>query len=42
MYANAARDAAQPTDYYADAATLLQRLKRDIDAKARVFARISK
>jgi tripartite-type tricarboxylate transporter receptor subunit TctC len=42
MYANAARDAAQPTDYYADAATLSQRLKRDIDAKARVFVRISK
>ena len=42
MYANAARDAAQPTDYYADAATLSQRLKRDIDAKARVFARIAK
>jgi tripartite-type tricarboxylate transporter receptor subunit TctC len=42
MYANAARDAAQPEDYYADAATLSQRLKRDIDAKARVFARIPK
>jgi tripartite-type tricarboxylate transporter receptor subunit TctC len=42
MYVNAARDAAQPTDYYADAATLSQRLKRDIDAKARVFARIPK
>lgn len=42
MYANAARDAAQPTDYYADAATLSQRLRRDIDAKARVFVRISK
>ena len=42
MYANAARDAAQPADYYADAATLAQRLKRDIDAKARVFARIPK
>lgn len=42
MYVNAARDAAQPADYYADAATLAQRLKRDIDAKARVFARIPK
>ena len=42
MYANVARDAAQPTDYYADAATLSQRLKRDIDAKARVFARVKK
>jgi tripartite-type tricarboxylate transporter receptor subunit TctC len=42
MYANAARDAAQPADYYADAATLSERLKRDIDAKARVFARIPK
>jgi tripartite-type tricarboxylate transporter receptor subunit TctC len=42
MYANAARDAAQPTDYYADAAALAQRLKRDIDAKARVFARVKK
>lgn len=42
MYANAARDAAQPTDYYADAATLSQRLRRDIGAKARVFVRISK
>jgi tripartite-type tricarboxylate transporter receptor subunit TctC len=42
MYAIAARDAAQPTDYYADAAALAQRLKRDIDAKARVFARVKK
>jgi tripartite-type tricarboxylate transporter receptor subunit TctC len=42
MYANAAREAAQPADYYADAATLSERLKRDIDAKARVFARIPK
>jgi tripartite-type tricarboxylate transporter receptor subunit TctC len=42
MYANAARDAAQPADYYADAATLAQRVNRDIEAKARVFARIAK
>jgi tripartite-type tricarboxylate transporter receptor subunit TctC len=42
MYANAARHAAQPSDYYADATTLAERLKRDIDAKARVFARIKK
>jgi len=41
-YANAARNAAQPADYYADAATLAQRLKRDIDGKARVLARVAK
>jgi tripartite-type tricarboxylate transporter receptor subunit TctC len=42
IYANVARDSAQPADYYADATTLAQRLKRDIDAKARVFARVVK
>lgn len=42
IYANVAKDSAQPADYYADAATLAQRLQRDIDAKARVFARVLK
>ena len=41
-YANAARNAAQPADYYADAATLQQRLSRDIEGKARVLARVAK
>jgi tripartite-type tricarboxylate transporter receptor subunit TctC len=41
-YANAAKNAAQPADYYADATTLAQRLKRDIEGKARVLARVAK
>ena len=41
-YANAARNAAQPTDYYADAATFQLRLNRDIEGKARVLARVAK
>jgi tripartite-type tricarboxylate transporter receptor subunit TctC len=41
-YANAARNASQPADYYADAATLKQRLDRDIEGKARVLARVAK
>jgi tripartite-type tricarboxylate transporter receptor subunit TctC len=41
-YANAARNAAQPTDYYADAATLSQRLRRDVEGKARVLARVAR
>ena len=41
-YANTAKYAAQPADYYADAATLRQRLDRDIEGKARVLARVAK
>jgi tripartite-type tricarboxylate transporter receptor subunit TctC len=41
-YASAAKTAAQPSDYYADAVTLQQRLKRDIEGKARVLARLAK
>jgi tripartite-type tricarboxylate transporter receptor subunit TctC len=41
-YVNAAKNAAQPADYYADAATLRQRLDRDVEGKARVLARVSK
>jgi tripartite-type tricarboxylate transporter receptor subunit TctC len=41
-YANAAKNAAQPADYYADAATFQQRLNRDIEGKARVLARVTK
>ncbi len=41
-YANAARTAAQPADYFADAAAFSQRLKRDIESKARVLARVAK
>ena len=41
-YANTAKTAAQPADYYADAATLQQRLSRDIEGKARVLARVAK
>ena len=42
IYVKAANAAAQPADYYADAATLGQRLERDIDNKSRVLARIVK
>ena len=41
-YVNAAKNAAQPADYYADAATLGQRLNRDVEGKARVLARVAK
>ena len=41
-YANTAKNAAQPADYYADAAMLQQRLNRDIEGKARVLARVAK
>jgi tripartite-type tricarboxylate transporter receptor subunit TctC len=41
-YANAARAAAQPADYFGDAAAFSQRLKRDIEGKARVLARVAK
>lgn len=41
-YANAARAAAQPADYFGDAAAFSQRLKRDIESKARVLARVAK
>jgi tripartite-type tricarboxylate transporter receptor subunit TctC len=41
-YANAARGSAQPADYFADAAAFSQRLKRDIEGKARVLARVAK
>lgn len=39
-YAAAAKRAAQPTDYYSDAAGFKQRLARDIERKAAVLARI--
>lgn len=39
-YATAAKRAAQPTDYYADATTFKERLARDIARKAVVLARI--
>ena len=39
-YANVAKRAAQPLDYFADAASFRARLNRDIDAKARVLPRI--
>lgn len=41
-YANAAKAAAQPADYFGDAAAFSQRLKRDIESKARVLARVTK
>jgi len=41
-YANAAKGAAQPEDYFADADAFKQRLARDIESKARVLARIPK
>jgi tripartite-type tricarboxylate transporter receptor subunit TctC len=40
IYAAVAKRAAQPTNYYADAAAFSTRLKRDIEAKARVLPRI--
>jgi tripartite-type tricarboxylate transporter receptor subunit TctC len=39
-YATVAKRAAQPDDYYADAATFSQRLKRDIERKAAVLTRV--
>ena len=39
-YANVAKRAAQPPDYFADAASFRARLNRDIEAKARVLPRI--
>ena len=39
-YAIVAKRAAQPTDYYADAATFRQRLQRDIETKVRVLKRL--
>jgi tripartite-type tricarboxylate transporter receptor subunit TctC len=41
-YAHAAKASAQPPDYFADAATFSQRLKHDIERKARVLARVVK
>jgi tripartite-type tricarboxylate transporter receptor subunit TctC len=41
-YANAARAAAQPTDYFGDAVAFSQRLKRDSESKARVLTRVAK
>jgi tripartite-type tricarboxylate transporter receptor subunit TctC len=41
-YADFAKATAQPSDYYADAATLQRRLNRDIEGKARVLAHLSK
>jgi tripartite-type tricarboxylate transporter receptor subunit TctC len=41
-YVNAAKASAQPADYFADAAAFSLRLKRDIDSKARVLARVVK
>jgi tripartite-type tricarboxylate transporter receptor subunit TctC len=40
IYTAVAKRAAQPTNYYADAAAFRARLKRDIEAKARVLPRI--
>jgi hypothetical protein len=34
--------AAQPADYFGDEAAFSQRLKRDIESKARVLARVTK
>jgi tripartite-type tricarboxylate transporter receptor subunit TctC len=39
-YASVAKRAAQPTEYYADAAAFRTRLKGDIEAKARILPRI--
>jgi tripartite-type tricarboxylate transporter receptor subunit TctC len=41
-YVNAARASAQPADYFADATAFSKRLKRDIDSKTRVLARVLK
>jgi tripartite-type tricarboxylate transporter receptor subunit TctC len=40
VYATVAKGAAQPADFYADAATLGDRVTRDIAAKARVLKRV--
>jgi tripartite-type tricarboxylate transporter receptor subunit TctC len=40
FYDTTARRAAQPADYYADAAAFRQRLQRDIETKARVLTRV--
>jgi hypothetical protein len=39
-YAITAKRAAQPDDYYGDAAAFSQRLKRDIERKAAVLTRV--
>ena len=39
-YAATAKRAAQPDDYYGDAAAFSQRLKRDIERKAAVLTRV--
>ncbi len=41
IYESAAKRAAQPTTYYADAATFRQRLQRDTERKAEVLKRLS-
>jgi tripartite-type tricarboxylate transporter receptor subunit TctC len=41
IYATTAKRAAQPDDYYADAAVFKQRLQRDIERKAAVLARVA-
>jgi tripartite-type tricarboxylate transporter receptor subunit TctC len=41
-YVNAAKASAQPAAYFADAATFSLRLKRDIEGKTRVLARVMK
>ncbi len=41
-YATVAKGAAQPPDYFADAATFRQRLQRDIERKADVIKRVKK
>jgi tripartite-type tricarboxylate transporter receptor subunit TctC len=40
LYAMIAKNAGQPSDYYADAAAFRQRLARDIESKARVLSRL--
>ena len=41
IYATTAKRAAQPNDYYSDAATFRQRLQRDTERKAAVLARVT-
>jgi tripartite-type tricarboxylate transporter receptor subunit TctC len=41
IYATTAKRAAQPDDYYGDAAIFQQRLQRDIERKAAVLARVA-
>jgi len=40
IYASAAKRGGQPPSYYADRATFVMRLERDIDAKRRLIARM--